>query len=94
MMAVYDPKYDLNKDGKIDQLDMDILTTYYGMVVDPSDPMSVASDFNNDGIINVLDYGALVEHLGAVRGGDSSILLVTGGVLAAFVGLLALAKNR
>ena len=64
-MAVYDPKFDLNKDGKIDALDFNILKQYYNLPVDYSDLLSVACDFNGDGYITALDYSLFHEHYGA-----------------------------
>ncbi|MFH1031143.1 MAG: dockerin type I domain-containing protein [Chloroflexota bacterium] len=61
-MAVYNAKYDLNKDGNVDQLDMDIFQRYFGTLVDVSDPLSKQCDFNNDGVIDEIDYSGLVRN--------------------------------
>ena len=52
----YDAKYDLNKDGVIDEMDISLLTHYFGTAVDPTDPLSVACDLNGDGYIDISDY--------------------------------------
>lgn len=53
--------FDLNKDGVIDEKDIEVFKRYYGKRVDSADPVSVACDFNNDGQINALDFSLLAE---------------------------------
>jgi len=56
--------FDLNQDGKVDNVDIAILTErYYGRSVDYFDPVMVSLDLNNDGIINALDYSLLLARL-------------------------------
>lgn len=84
-MAVYDAKYDLNKDGVIDDADFDIFQSYFMQEVDPYDPMSVACDFNGDGIINISDYGLFAVHYGAKRSSRILWVFIPAGILALFV---------
>lgn len=68
--------YDLNKDGKVDQADVEILKQYFGKAVDPSDPLSVACDFNHDGVIDISDFGELSLYAGVLKGdinGDGKV---------------------
>jgi len=53
--------YDLNKDGKVDQADVALLQSVYG-AVNPQNPLSVAADFDRNGVVNILDYGQLALH--------------------------------
>ena len=50
------PNYDLNGDGKVDVLDVIILSHHFGETWAPG-------DFNGDGIVNVLDFILLATHL-------------------------------
>ena len=60
--AVYEPKYDLNKNGVVDAIDYSIFAMYAYKTVNPSDPMSVKCDFNKDGVIDHDDYQAFMDH--------------------------------
>lgn len=62
---VYQPKFDLNNDGKIDELDLQILNRSLGSIQgDPN--YLVAADFNLDGKIDQEDLDLFRESFGAV----------------------------
>lgn len=54
---------DLDRNGIINQADLDILITYFGTAVDPGDPVHVDADLNGDGFIDIVDYAIMVEFL-------------------------------
>ena len=58
-----DCRGDLNRDGTIDKLDIDLFVLYIGDPAGPGTPASRA-DFNGDGAVNLLDNGALVGMIG------------------------------
>ena len=87
----YEAKYDLNKDGIIDQKDVDIFLKYMGTAVTHNNLMSSESDFNKDGYIDEIDYSALIAHNGATAPVLSTstsmlpILLIGGIIIAIFI---------
>ena len=67
MAKEYNPVYDLNADGIIDDADVDILKHYMSMVqVDYTDPLSVQADFNGDGVITGAELSMLFDYHGAM----------------------------
>ena len=68
MAKEYNPVYDLNGDGIIDDADVDILKQYMSVVqVDYSDPLSVQADFNDDGAITGAEFSMMLEYYGSMR---------------------------
>ncbi len=58
----YDAKFDLNKDGIVDQKDLEILERIIvGLVNDPT--LVAQADFNGDGRVNVLDITTLERYI-------------------------------
>ena len=58
------PHYDLNGDGIIDQLDLVIaLKFYHAERGDANWELAKASDFDNNGIVNIKDYIHLLQHM-------------------------------
>jgi len=53
--------YDLNMDGKIDVLDVSLLTNAYGS---EGEPGWIRADINDDGVVDYLDVSCLVSHYG------------------------------
>ncbi len=51
---------DINQDGKVDQADLTILMTNYGV----SPLTNVRADLNNDGVVNAIDYAYLLDAFG------------------------------
>ena len=67
-MATWDPQYDLNGDGVIDQADVDLITAHFNCRT--GDACYVAAyDFNGDGVISLPDIVALEAHFGATAPG-------------------------
>lgn len=64
-MPVYDEKFDLNKDGKIDDADFALFKSVYRQAASAS-RLASAADFNNDGTVDIGDWGEFAIHLGAV----------------------------
>ena len=67
--ASYEPKFDINNDGKIDEIDLNTITRSLGSSI--GDPNYVAAaDFNNDGKVDDTDLSLFQEHFGAVALGE------------------------
>ena len=65
-MAVYDARFDLNKDGIIDEADKEIfLRAYLSMPGKPN--WNPEADFDGNGQVTSIDFSLFAEHLGAVR---------------------------
>lgn len=67
--ATYEPKFDLNGDGRIDELDLSILNRSMGSQAGDLNYI-VAADFNNDGKVDSADMTLFEEHFGAVVSGE------------------------
>lgn len=67
--AFYDPKYDINNDGHIDEQDLNIFTRAFGTSLGDVNYLA-AADFNNDGVIDDVDLSAFREHFGTVALGE------------------------
>ncbi|HTR18865.1 MAG TPA: immunoglobulin-like domain-containing protein [Candidatus Paceibacterota bacterium] len=50
-------QYDLNKDGKVDLLDFNLLMTNFGKT-----GFSVPGDFNSDGTVDLIDFNSFMVH--------------------------------
>jgi uncharacterized protein (DUF2141 family) len=87
-MADYDVKYDLNKDGKIDDVDYGIFFSKYGLV-DANNPLSVACDFNGDSVVDITDFGMFQMHYGAVKESSNNALTIGLIIAGAVIGLFA-----
>jgi len=100
MSVIYDPKYDLDRDGKITQNDINIFKSYLNTYVDQNDPVSVQADFDGNRVIDEFDYSDLLYHVGTLEpySKPGSRLLpnpFTGGlVFLAAVGLVKAFKKR
>ena len=57
-------KYDLNKDGAVDQKDVDVFVAAYGKTGAPG---WIPADINKDGKVNAIDASGLVNHYGEVH---------------------------
>lgn len=67
--ASYEPKFDINNDGRIDELDLSVVNSALGSVV--GDPNYIAAaDFNNDGAVDNQDLELFQQHFGAVSLGE------------------------
>lgn len=67
--ATYEPKFDINNDGRIDELDLNTLNRAMGSFIG-SPNYIVAADFNADGKIDSLDMDLFMPHFGAVALGQ------------------------
>jgi len=65
----YDPRYDINSDGHIDELDLNLFNRAFGSQIGDINYLA-AADFNNDGEIDDTDLQAFREHFGAVALGE------------------------
>lgn len=57
------PPWDINQDGKVDDIDINLLKNNYRL---EGEPGWIPEDINDDGIVNYLDVSALVSHYGEV----------------------------
>ena len=60
------PPWDINEDGRIDILDLIVVSQYFGQQIAPAtkpDP-----DLNDDGEVSALDLMILVQHFGETTG--------------------------
>jgi hypothetical protein len=65
----YEPKFDINNDGRIDELDLNAITRALGSSIgDPN--YLAAADFNSDGKVDSVDLELFQEHFGAVALGE------------------------
>ena len=82
--VVYDAKYDLNKDGIVDDTDYGIFSDNMG-TVNPSNPLSVACDFNGDGVVDMLDFGmfSVYGYGGEYKNGLAIGLIIVGVAIGA-----------
>lgn len=95
--VIYEAKYDLNKDGVIDERDVEVLKTVYG-VVDPDNPLSVACDFDGNGKVNISDYGQLAIRAGLTGDPNPSPVidkkLLAGAIVGAVLLLILVTKGH
>lgn len=70
--GVYDPKYDLNSDGCINQQDLAIFQAAFGSVVGQPN-YNLAADFNNDGAVNAADQTEFQQVFGTCSSGLPSV---------------------
>ncbi len=64
----YNRKGDINHDGKIDEKDLDLLLTVYGLTKEDMSPyfwqhFGWYADFNDDAVINLSDLGEMLSRL-------------------------------
>jgi hypothetical protein len=55
------PRWDINQDGVVDDLDLGLLLLHYGETTSPPYPRW---DVNEDGVVDDLDLGFLLLHYG------------------------------
>jgi hypothetical protein len=91
-IIMYDPQYDLNRDGFVDQLDIDIAIQYMNTAVNPNDPISVQADFNHDGYIDELDFSLLAARQSPRT--SNKFAIIAGTVLVAGILLLVANENK
>ena len=63
--ASYDPKFDINNDGRIDELDLNVFNSAYGSIIGEPKYLA-AADFNSDGKVDSTDLALFSEHFGSV----------------------------
>jgi hypothetical protein len=56
------PNYDINKDGTIDILDLNMIALIFGETIDPAG--SIREDVDNNGIIDILDITLVAYYFG------------------------------
>jgi hypothetical protein len=67
--ATYEPKFDVNNDGRIDELDLSVVNKALGSI--QGEPNYIAAvDFNNDGKVDQEDMDLFQTHFGAVSLGE------------------------
>lgn len=80
----YDPAYDINNDGRIDEQDLSIFTRAFGSEV--GDPNYLASaDFNGDGKIDTDDLDLFRTHFGTIALGEPDFADATSARLNALL---------
>ncbi len=87
----YDPKYDLNKDGVIDQADVDIFMTYYGQRVINNLQASVA-DFDGSGTVDITDFNRFALAMGPTVKSKTNWLWIGGAIV--LLAILSTGKKR
>lgn len=80
--ASYDPRYDLNNDGHIDERDLNIFNRAYNTMLGDVNYLA-AADFNSDGKVDVADLVAFRERFGTVVLGQKDYDNATTARLAA-----------
>ena len=63
--ATYEPKFDINNDGRIDEQDLNTLNRSFGSTLGMHNYIA-AADFNSDGKIDSSDLDLFMPHFGAV----------------------------
>ena len=63
--ASYNPRFDINNDGRIDELDLNVFNNAYGSIIGEPKYLA-AADFNDDGKIDSTDLALFSEHFGSV----------------------------
>ena len=82
--ASYESRYDINNDGRIDDLDLMLLSKALGSSRGDLNYLA-AADFNNDGMVNQQDLDLFSKYFGAVAIGQPDYTDATSARLAALL---------